>query len=355
MKKFEKLFPILFFFCMTFSSVFPLLGGNFIRLAPSENLTDDSPTSPTTSEVISPISIDGNDQLNESSYTTGNGTYDDPYVIEDYVINASDAHGIYIRNTDAYLIIRNCTVENGSANSNNGMHFYNCKNVNIMNNTLMINAYGILLSSSSNNMISSNVCFNNSGSGIYLVGSSCNNSIVRNNCSKNEDDPGIELCSSSNNNEIINNTCSENDWGISLDSSINNTISWNNCSNNSYAGIGLVSSSNNTIFRNNCSHNDLNGIILDSAINNTVLGNNCSYNGDGLHLDSSNNNTILGNNCSNNGDDGIHLSSSNGTLISGNNCSNNNVYGIFLYSPSFYNTISANNCSKNRYGVGLDG
>jgi hypothetical protein len=37
----------------------------------------------------------------------------DNYIIENYVINASKANGIDIRNTTAYFVIRNCLVENG--------------------------------------------------------------------------------------------------------------------------------------------------------------------------------------------------------------------------------------------------
>lgn len=40
----------------------------------------------------------------------GSGTEDDPYVIEGWVIDASSADGICVRNTGKYLVIRNCVI-----------------------------------------------------------------------------------------------------------------------------------------------------------------------------------------------------------------------------------------------------
>ena len=67
-------------------------------------------------EIHPPIYIDGNEALASfiAAEGSGDGTSASPYIIEDLVINASTAHGIEILNTDAYLIIQNCTIEGGS-------------------------------------------------------------------------------------------------------------------------------------------------------------------------------------------------------------------------------------------------
>ena len=59
------------------------------------------------------LSINGDPAL-DAAASSGNGSAGNPYIIQDRIINASGAgtHGIYIRNTNAYFILRNCTVTN---------------------------------------------------------------------------------------------------------------------------------------------------------------------------------------------------------------------------------------------------
>jgi len=48
---------------------------------------------------------------------TGNGTYSEPYVIEDYVIDVGGSGScIWIENSDVYFIIENCTLYNSGVN-----------------------------------------------------------------------------------------------------------------------------------------------------------------------------------------------------------------------------------------------
>ncbi len=65
---------------------------------------------------------------------TGSGTYSDPYVIKDLVINAGGSgSGILIENSDVYFKIENCTVYNsgGSPGSSNaGIRLNNVENGN---------------------------------------------------------------------------------------------------------------------------------------------------------------------------------------------------------------------------------
>ncbi|MHA1764907.1 MAG: hypothetical protein ACTSVK_01485, partial [Promethearchaeota archaeon] len=73
-----------------------------------------------------PISISGDAAL-AAFCSQGSGTSNDPYIIEGYEIDASTAHGIVIDHTDAYLIIRDCIIENGSFINDNyffGIHLF---------------------------------------------------------------------------------------------------------------------------------------------------------------------------------------------------------------------------------------
>ena len=68
-----------------------------------------------------PIYINGNSEFtfeNGVSNPGVAGTADDPYIIQNWDINAGTAHGIYIENTDVYFIIRNCVIHDGKNNYN---------------------------------------------------------------------------------------------------------------------------------------------------------------------------------------------------------------------------------------------
>ena len=85
----------------------------------------------------SPIAINGNAAL--AAFCAGNGTdgsHSNPYVIQDYVINATTANGIDVENTNAYLVIQNCVVENGSSTYNSGIYLMNATNVEVLYNTI---------------------------------------------------------------------------------------------------------------------------------------------------------------------------------------------------------------------------
>jgi hypothetical protein len=85
---------------------------------------------PFSAEIHSKIYIDGNSALD--AFCSGDGTdglsWASAHVIEDYEIDAGGSgSGIYISNTDRYLIIRNCTL------SNSGISIWSCSNIKVMN------------------------------------------------------------------------------------------------------------------------------------------------------------------------------------------------------------------------------
>jgi len=204
-----------------------------------------------------PIYIEGNDNfIPANGVVGGSGTENDPYIIKNYIIDASTANGIEIRNTTVYFVVRNCVVKNGG--SYYEIVLYNVTCGKIENNTCENSDIGIYLESSSNNIITSNTCPNNRY-GIWL--DSSDNSIIENNI--------IENCS---------------DTGISLGFSDNNLISNNIVRNNRYEGIFLEYCGYNLI-SNNIVENGIDGIYFWKACdNNSITNNIIRNNGTGMEL-----------------------------------------------------------------------
>ena len=296
-------------------------------------------SAPATVAALTPrgtISIYGNDQFTPANGVTGgSGTAGNPYIIENWAISASGADGIYIANTTAYFVIRNCLVENGG-----GAHF------------------GIRLSNVRNGRIEGNTCrYDNRG--IHL-GDSCYNTLIGNNCSYNCF-YGIYMWKSSNN-KLTGNTCKYNTgygWshGIRLDDSSYNTLTGNTCSNNGSCGISLESSPNNNLTSNTCGSNAVSGIDLNHSPNSILTGNTCGGNKYGIYLWYSSNNALSGNTCGGNSY-GIYLLSSSYNTLTNDNCSNNGDYGIYMWASS-NNALTGNTCESNAghdwsYGIRLD-
>ncbi|MEM2583428.1 MAG: right-handed parallel beta-helix repeat-containing protein [Candidatus Thermoplasmatota archaeon] len=135
-----------------------------------------------------PIQISGNAQFTpQNGVVGGSGTASDPYIIEGWDIDISTGsyHGISISNTNAYFVIRNCSIHGGYNAYNNGISFYNVRNGKIENCTIYNNYYGIIFEyQGSNNIIVSNNVYGN-GEGIYLTDFSTNNIIISNNIHHN--------------------------------------------------------------------------------------------------------------------------------------------------------------------------
>ena len=371
------------------------------------------------SEVSEKIHIFNNSGLvdfRNADICTGQGTYSDPYVIEDLVIDAGfSGSGILIENSDVYFRIENCTVYN-SEDYDAGIKLNNVTKGKLVINNCTSNYIGIRLEYSDNNTITGNTARNNSYVGIYLEGS--DNNTISGNTANNNYYQGIYLNNSDdntlsgntvnnnylrginlnncNNNTISGNTANYNSRGIYLYNSDDNTISGNTINNNAGVGINLEDSDNNTItgnIMNECgliisgsleesgSHdidttNLVNGkplyyytnevnlglnnftnagqVILVNCTDSLISNLNTSNGSNGISLYYSYNNTISGNNASYNTCDGIFLGGSNNNDISGNNASYNTYDGIYL-SSSDDNDISGNNANNNRYGIFLGG
>ncbi|MBN1800015.1 MAG: right-handed parallel beta-helix repeat-containing protein [Candidatus Lokiarchaeota archaeon] len=234
---------------------------------------------------------------------TGNGSRDNPYVIENITINGKDASPcIEICDSNAYFIVRNCTLFNsslgGSAsdaglllvnvsngfivdnncsfNQGNGIYLYNsCYNNTISNNIVNYNgAMGVRLYRSDNNTISNNHITKNTGTGIYFIVS--NNNTISNNVANHQTGGGIYVLNYSNNNTVVQNIASNNSaHGMRVEyySDYNQIIN-NNASNNRQNGINLYSECRNNTISNNIFNDNRYGInVEDNCDNNTIMGN----------------------------------------------------------------------------------
>lgn len=227
---------------------------------------------------------------------SGNGSINNPYIIEDEEFNGNSDVCLHIWYTTFCFIIRNCTfinsggrdaislkeVQNGKLINNtlsddhyNGIDISYCDNFTISENIASNSERkGILISFSTNITLSDNVLNNNGYGGLQLGYSNniicmnntakdnikgfdlqrTNNTIIIQNTMKNNSNEGIYI-SECYQIEILENTITENKWGIWLGTSNNNTISKNKINNNEQYGINLFKSNYNLIKDNNLSGN----------------------------------------------------------------------------------------------------
>jgi parallel beta-helix repeat protein len=376
------------------------------------------------SAVSTPIHInDANPTMNWSvakkdGICTGNGTYSEPYVIEDLVIDGGGSGNcIWIENSNVFFRIENCTLYNAGI-FGAGIELYRVDNSQLVENNCSFNRRGIHLTDGNNHTISGNTVNNNTREGIYLtvsIYSSVNNTISGNTANNNPS--GIHLSSSNYNNitgnfvnnnnvgiwvedcykiNVLGNIVNNNDLGIML-SDANHTVS-GNIMNECGLGVSSASSIEELCSYNIDTTNLVNGkplyyecdethlgssdftnagqVILvnctDSIISNldfsfcsngiaiyycsgiTILGNNGFNQIIGIMLFYSYNNTISENIESSNENYGIYIAVGDNNTVIGNTANYNNDYGIYL-SSSNNNTLSGNIAnSNNNDGISLD-
>ncbi|MFW9969836.1 MAG: NosD domain-containing protein [Candidatus Odinarchaeota archaeon] len=321
---------------------------------------------------------------------TGFGTYSDPYVIEDFIIDGNFlGYCIWIENSNYFLRIENCTVYNSGSISENYWHWRdgieswwlggggivlsNVSNALIINNNVSKNYRGILLETSNNDTLSGNIVNNNDNYGIDLI-DSYNNTLTGNIMDKH----GLFITVSTFpvilehwNSLKIDNTNLVNGKPIyyyinEKNLNVNNfsnagQVFLINCSesnilnlNMSYTSITitLILSNNNVISGNIINNNSI-GITLCESDYNNITGNRIDDNLVGIYLIQSDNNTITTNTVDNNKLQGIGLEMSSNSSIYRNNVSYNMLAGIHVF-VSDNNIISENNASYNG-GNGING
>ncbi|MHA1148601.1 MAG: right-handed parallel beta-helix repeat-containing protein [Promethearchaeota archaeon] len=303
----------------------------------------------------------GNSLLNWSRtallkwWCKGSGTKNNPYILEDLIIDANQiGSGIIINNSQVFFTIRNCVIYNSSS-TGSGILIENTENGIISENLIINNTgYGIYIDPTNDTVISNNYIYNNTY-GIYLE-DQCNGNLILNNTFYKNQQHGIVLVSLCTNNTIKQNNITENNYGIYLNTnSENNSIIDNDIIKNT-RGISVNGNSHFNRIRNNRIEQSTNtGVFLDGYSHNITIENNNITNtaGNGIYLSNHCTDTkILVNQITYSNIVGIYLINTiKGTQIIGNNISHNGQSGTFsgieILSTSTYNNIANNNIKAN--------
>lgn len=260
-----------------------------------------------------------NDTALEYFSSFGEGSIENPYLIEKKVINSPNSHGITITNTTKYFVIKECNImtDKGSTSDKRfGIYIQDVTagTANITSNSLLINSIGIYIDNSSFTVVNNNLCFNNS-QGIFIENSEYT-MVSNNNCSYHLGN-AITL-HDSRFSTVVNNTCNNaNVFGINLENCHYSTVANNTCNHNSYIGINL--------------HNSFNCEV----VNNICSGSNSRYYGNGIRLSYySNYCNISWNSISLNQKYGIYLEDTNHTNIHHNTLIDNVQFSIYYHSQA---------------------
>lgn len=302
---------------------------------------------------------------NNTDWCSGSGTWSNPYLIENMIINATDSPigcGILIENSvNVYFEIKNVTI----FGTTNGIKLENTNKGTLMNNVLSNNIEnGIFMTSCVNNTISRNQLINNGMYGINFSTNCVNNKILGNiakNDGTNFQDGGIYLANFCHDNQIRDNTIIDNNiHGINIEVSCEGNLIYNNTLKNIYSnqqdyGIRIYNDCN----QNNVSSNlmeDLNnyGIYLVTSDENLILNNIIIDISTGMYMLIAHQNIISSNTISG-GSTGITMSACDGGELIGNNIEDTMNYAIRIYTNcdnnEFHDNIVKDN---NNVGIQLD-
>src|SRR5436309_987687 len=176
-----------------------------------------------------PILVDGDASFTSANGVTGgNGTRSNPFIIEGWDINASNADGLKLQNTRADVVIRNVSIQSGPGFLK-GVFLENVSNVGLIDLTIREAYAGIYAYNAWNLSIARNRLYKNHAYAIHA---------------ENVANLTVEL------NEIAGNP----DFGILLANSFPAEIRWNNVLENS-EGIYVFSRSGVSIRGNNIIRN----------------------------------------------------------------------------------------------------
>jgi len=274
-------------------------------------------------------------EVHKTIYIRANGSIDPPTAPIERVGDVYTLTDNITSDTDGIIIERNNMILDGKGyilkaikawelpNPDTRGVFLACRsNVTLKNIEIKGGFWaGILLDSSSENIIFGNTVTNNQG--IRLENSS-NNNIFENNITNNGY-YGVDLYRNSSSNRVFENNITNNGYyGVSFGLYCNNnSIFGNNIANNP-TGIRIYKSSGNSIYENDIIESSYRGVHIDYSSNNDVSRNNIKNNFDGIAISLSSNNSIIGNNIT------------------------NNYYGVYIYCSS-NNTIYYNNFVANTH------
>ncbi|MHA2074439.1 MAG: right-handed parallel beta-helix repeat-containing protein [Candidatus Hodarchaeales archaeon] len=222
-------------------------------------------------EESGPIIIYGDEEFSQIATMEGwpgDGTSDNPYIIESYNFTDSSSNLLSIFETSSFFIIRN-NIFNGLTRENNAIELFAVFNGIIRNNTIINSLNGIFLRYCEDNTVINNIVYQSTYVGIRLEFSHFN--------------------------RIVGNEGYQNsEHGIWLYESDDNILSGNLGHDNVCCGIKLVEySDSNTLFNNLVYDNNEDGIWLDKSNKNLLSNNSMDSNYFGLEVTFSSNYNII--------------------------------------------------------------
>lgn len=274
--------------------------------------------------------------------TGGQGTADDPYVVEGWCIDAEpDTSAVRIDSTTAHVEVRG----NHLQGSYNGVTLTGSTNVRVVNNTLEGNEVrGISVIESPGATLEANTVRDNGWTGITVWETSHETTIRGNEIAGNANN-GLWL--GSQRNLVEDNTMEANGYhGLSLGSTADETTArGNRMASNAQDGL-WVGSPANTVTGNEIVGNEDDGLTLSSGAdgNNLTANRVADHPDNGIWADSVSN--LLRDNEVEGNDDGLILSSgADGNLVTGNTIAGNADDGVWLFgigNDVADNTVRAN-------------
>ncbi|MCE7748235.1 MAG: hypothetical protein GPJ51_07550 [Candidatus Heimdallarchaeota archaeon] len=302
----------------------------------------------------------------------GNGSEQNPYLIQNLEINTPNNFGLVIVNTTKNFIVQNCNISaiiTGIHLQNNsgiitevfnsilfggdyyGIYSYMCPNISIINNTCYNNEAGIGVFFSNNGLISENYCYVNE-IGI-LAQFMIDTAFVANICDNNT--YNID-CSYAEFLNISNNICSNSRVGIG-GYAIDYSFFYNNTINLTDGGLIFYGCDNTEIIENCLTFNDI-GIVHENGDNTNITGNECLESTRGIYIRDCHSTLVQENVCNKNSLDGIYIKKGSSALIVNNTCNDNlengiydSYWGMYIAEP---HEIIGNSCNNNTYGIQLD-
>ncbi|MCR4405163.1 MAG: right-handed parallel beta-helix repeat-containing protein [Candidatus Acetothermia bacterium] len=263
-----------------------MLAGVLLLALLLSSYTGRSPGLATTERVPHmPIVITGDEGFTpENGVTGGSGTEEDPYIIQNWLIDARYANGISVEGTEAHFVIRNCEIQGDIREGfHSGILLTRVRN-GVIEKTIIasMSGHGVFLDEASDVRIEANSIHNNDRYGIALSASPnitmLGNDIVANRVGIHLAPIGVEGVEyGSVQNEIrLNYVRGPSVHGIALYKGASNNTVDQNWIESCFIGIWVQAASGNTLSGNNVRESGYNGITIgaggNSIIHNNLLG-----------------------------------------------------------------------------------
>lgn len=245
--------------------------------------------------VYDPIVITSDAQLDAFDKKSGAGTPGDPYIIQDFVMDAYQAgHGILLRDTTRHVVIQYFTILRAKFwTGDAGIKLEYAANVTVKHGKLIDNNHGVFTFMSVDIVVENVSCISNHVGGIsvsYSERVTLTSNILTGNVGH-----GVSL-EQTTGSLVSSNVATGGNLGYAVVlGSHGNVLANNNATFNLVAGLRLFVSTGNEVINNRFVQDDANGIVVEGCLDTILQGNEIITSKDAIFSIDSVNSTILGN------------------------------------------------------------